>query len=70
MADVAEKESAMGGAMRFALQVIVGALLAGAAGLVADAVLGIMGWWLWGICAGAIAGALASYVREGVESRR
>lgn len=50
--------------VKFALRVVAGALMIGAVGVAADALLGIEGWWFWGICAGAIAGAVASYADE------
>ena len=59
----------MGSTVKFPLRVVAGALLIGAVGFAADIVLGIEGWWFWGICAGAIAGALASYADEQGEAR-
>ena len=59
----------MGGMVKFPLRVVAGALVIGAVGFAADALLGIEGWWFWGICAGAIAGALFSYADEQGEAQ-
>ena len=59
----------MASAAKFPLRVVAGALLAGALGFAADVVFGIEGWWFWGICAGSIGGALASYADEKDEVR-
>jgi hypothetical protein len=55
--------------VKFGLWVAAGALLVGAAGFGADAALSTEGWWFWGLCAGAIGGALFNYAGEQVEAK-
>ncbi len=47
----------------FVFRVLAGGLFAAAFGVLVDTIFGIYGWWLWGMCAGAIVGALLAYRR-------